>query len=225
MPEKGKKFGAKRVRQSGNGGKMRYQQIVFDVDGTLVDNEEAILLSLQAVMLEETGKKFPFEELTFALGIPGEDALERLQVERIPQVMDRWVELLQQYEDQVSIYEGIEELLSELSKAGYGLGIVSSRTKEMFEEDLCISGIRHYFNTVVCADDTQGHKPTADPLLKYMELSGAGKEEIIFIGDSVHDSKCAENAGVDFALAVWGSHKESIRADFYLHRPADLLSI
>ncbi len=198
---------------------MKYKQIVFDVDGTLVDNEEAILRSLQDVMLEIKGERIPFEELRFCLGIPGEDALERLQVENIPQVMEKWVTLLGKYGDQVRLYEGMEELLSRLSKEGYGLGIVSSRTREMLEEDACISAIRSYFNVTVCADDTKGHKPTADPLLKYMELSGAPKEEILYIGDSVHDSQCAENAGVDFGLAVWGSHTETIKAKYYLRSP------
>lgn len=198
---------------------MKYKQIVFDVDGTLVDNEEAILRSLQDVIMEVKGEKLPFDDLRFALGITGEDALERLQVENIPQVMERWVELLGQYGDQVSLYDGIRELLSKLSKEGFGLGIVSSRTREMLEEDACISGIRDYFSVTVCADDTTGHKPTAEPLLKYMELSGAGGEEILYIGDSVHDSQCAENAGVDFGLAVWGSHKETIKAKYYLHSP------
>ena len=58
-----------------------------------------------------------------------------------------------------------------------------------------------------------------------MELSGAEKEEILYIGDSVYDSKCAENAGVDFALAVWGSHTETTPANYYLKNPLDLLSV
>ena len=35
---------------------------------------------------------------------------------------------------------------------------------------------------------------------------------------------CAENTGIDFALAVWGSHSKHIKADYFLERPADLLS-
>ena len=44
-------------------------------------------------------------------------------------------------------------------------------------------------------------------------------------GDSKYDSKCAENAGIDFALAVWGSHNKHIKADYFLERPADLLPV
>lgn len=67
---------------------MKYKQIVFDIDGTLVDNEKAIIYSLQEALREETGKQYSYEELTFALGIPGEDALERLEIRQISKVAD-----------------------------------------------------------------------------------------------------------------------------------------
>ncbi len=204
---------------------MKYNHIVFDIDGTLVDNEKAIIYSLQEALHKETGKQYSYEELTFALGIPGEDALERLEIRQISKVMQIWIEDLQKYEDTVSIYEGIPELLRQLSEDGYGLGIVSSRTQELYKQDFCKWDISRYFTTVVCADDTLGHKPTADPLLKYMELTKTAAHEVIFIGESIHDSQCAQNAGVDFALAVWGSHTQSISANYYLNRPEELLSV
>ena len=37
---------------------MKYKQIVFDIDGTLVDNEKAIIYSLQEALRKETGKQY-----------------------------------------------------------------------------------------------------------------------------------------------------------------------
>lgn len=202
-----------------------YKHIVFDIDGTLVDNEKAILCSLQEVLRQTLGKEFSFEQLAFCMGIPGEDTLERLNVENVPAVMDLWVEALRRYESMVSIHVGIEELLQELSDRGYKLGLASSRTRELLEQDFGKLKINKYFETKICADDTTEHKPTAAPLLKYMELSGVGKDEVLYIGDSVHDSQCAGNAGVDFALAVWGSHTEETPAKYYLRTPLDLLPV
>lgn len=204
---------------------MMYRHIVFDIDGTLIDNEKAILYSLQEVLRKTMGKEFSFEELAFSLGIPGEDTLERLNVEDVPAVMELWISSLRQYENMVSVHKGIGELLKELSGRGYNLGLVSSRSRELLEQDFDKLKISKYFEIKVCADDTAEHKPTAAPLLKYMELSGTGKGEVLYIGDSMHDSKCAENAGVDFALAVWGSHTEETPAKYYLRTPADLLSV
>lgn len=48
-----------------------YKHIVFDIDGTLINNEKAILHSLQDVLRERMGEEFSFEQLKFALGITG----------------------------------------------------------------------------------------------------------------------------------------------------------
>lgn len=57
-----------------------YDYIIFDIDGTLIDTEFAILASLQKLVLEELNTNLSFDELRFALGIPGEDALNRLKI-------------------------------------------------------------------------------------------------------------------------------------------------
>ena len=204
---------------------MKYKHIIFDIDGTLVDNEQAVLYSLQEVLREELGKEYSFDELRFALGIPGEDALEKLEIEDIPAMMEAWIKIFYRYTANMSVYDGIEELLENFSKEGYRLGIVSSKSKEIFEHDFCKFPIRKYFDVVICQDDTKEHKPMPEPLLKYMELSGTNPNEILYVGDSVYDSKCAKGAGADFALAVWGSHTKDIEADYYPQKPADLPSM
>lgn len=204
---------------------MMYKHIVFDIDGTLVDNEKAILHSLQEVLLVTTGKEFSFEQLSFCMGIPGEDTLERLGVEDVPGVMNLWIEALRRCEDMVTIHKGIEELLIKLSDRGYKLGLASSRSRELLEKDFSKLKISKFFNIKICSDDTLEHKPTGAPLSKYMELARADKCEVLYIGDSVNDSMCAGDAGVDFALAVWGSHTEETPAKYYLRAPSDLLPI
>ncbi|MDE6386550.1 MAG: HAD family hydrolase [Lachnospiraceae bacterium] len=202
----------------------KYSQIVFDVDGTLIDTEYAIIYSLQETILTVTGKKVPLVELTFALGITGEDALKRLDIGDIPTAMDIWVKNMRKYTDTMVVFKGIKELLGRLSEQGCELGIITSRTRKEFGDDFDRLGIRHFFKTIVCADDTTEHKPTPAPLYKYMELTDIDSSRILYIGDSEYDSGCAEGAGVDFALAGWGSHNKEIRAKYYLEAPDDLLS-
>ena len=52
---------------------MKYKHIVFDIDGTLIDTEYAVLHSLQETIKELSGRKIPCSELRFALGITGTD--------------------------------------------------------------------------------------------------------------------------------------------------------
>ncbi|MCB2355538.1 HAD hydrolase-like protein [Clostridium estertheticum] len=67
-----------------------YNYIIFDIDGTILDAEFAVLSSLQKLVLEELNKKFSFEELRFALGIPGEVALNKLRITNLFQSNEKW---------------------------------------------------------------------------------------------------------------------------------------
>lgn len=184
---------------------MKYKHIVFDVDGTLLDTEKAILLSLQDTVLEFTGKTMPIESLTFSLGIPGVAALEQLNIQDTMTALRFWEKVLQSYGHHYRIFSGIETLLQALTERGYRLGIVTSKTKEQLGADLSLFPIGHYFSTIVSATDTQKHKPNPDPLLKYMEKAGCTKDTVLYVGDSIYDRKCAQGAGCDFAVALWGA--------------------
>ena len=78
-------------------------------------------------------------------------------------------------------------------------------------------------NIIICADDTEKHKPNPEPLLKYMELSKTNNDDILYIGDSTYDMQCANSANVKFAFAKWGNKYQTLNADFVLEKPSDLL--
>lgn len=204
---------------------MKYKHIVFDIDGTLIDTEYAVLRSLQETVRVLSGREIPYSELTFALGITGADALKKLDIKNISYAAELWNKNMRKYADTVKVFDGITELLKNLLRLDCEMGIVTSKTREEFKQDFSHFNISHYFKTIVCADDTQRHKPNAAPLLKYLEISKADCRQTLYIGDSKYDSMCAENAGIDFALAVWGSRQTSIKADYFLKNPMDLLSL
>ncbi len=187
---------------------MEYKQLVFDVDGTLIDTEYAVLHSLQDTVAHMTGKRPEIESLSFALGITGKDALHRLGIAETSVSLSLWNKNMKKYMDTVCLFEAITDLLEQLTSLGYGLGIVTSKTKEEFTHDFSAFGIDGYFKTIVCADDTDEHKPAPAPLIKYMELTNCNKNELLYIGDSAYDMECAMRAGTDFALAGWGASKE-----------------
>lgn len=206
---------------------MRYKHIVFDIDGTLIDTEYAVLHSLQDTLIAVTGINREINELTFALGIPGKNALKKLNVPEnsISLILGHWEKCMSNYSNTVCVFQGISELLDALVQYGCELGIVTSKTREEFKQDFKPFDISKYFTTIICADDTVEHKPDPDPLFKYMEVSNANNKELIYIGDSVYDWECAKSAKVDFALAGWGSLSREIMADYYLEKPDDLLLI
>jgi len=203
-----------------------YNYIIFDVDGTLLDTEIAVLSSLQKLVSEELNKNYSFEELKFALGIPGEVALNKLGITNILECSEKWNVYLKEYFHHVKIFDDIKESLVKLNEMGVFIGIVTSKTKEEFLNDFVPFGLSNYFKLVVCADDTEKHKPNPEPLLKFIELSEVDKSETIYIGDTKYDLDCALGAGIDFALALWGAKSSiGIDANYILENPKQILEL
>ncbi len=202
---------------------MKYKHIVFDVDGTILDTEEAVLKSFQTT-LEEEGIKKETDELNFCLGITGMKALELLGIPEKERVLARWVCHLQEMSGFVRLFDGMVPLFKKLKEMGYSLGIVTSRIAEEYQNDFARFGILEYFDIAVCAEDTVRHKPDGEPLECYMKRAKAEKSEVLYIGDSKYDMECAKAAGADCALALWGANSvKHIHADYYFQSPASVL--
>lgn len=183
---------------------MKYKQIVFDIDGTLIDTEYAVIHSLQDTIAHLTGKNLTHEELIFVLGITGKDALRRLNIKNIEEALSLWDNNMKKYSHTVCVFNGIHELLKALIKSGYEPGIVTSKTKEEFEHDFMVFDIASLFKTIICADDTAKHKPDPEPLLKYMELIKMQRQGLLYIATASMIWNAAKRAGTDFSLSNGG---------------------
>lgn len=203
---------------------MSYKHIVFDVDGTLIDTETACLLSLRDLIKEELGQDRKTEDLKFCLGRAGKDSLTMAGFLDWKKSYDRWLEILAEYDNEVKVFDGLREVLEVLQKEGYQLGVVTSRNLKGAVMDLRAHGIESYFKTIVCCDDTEKHKPFPDPLLKYLEKNNCDSSEVLYLGDTEHDLKCAGGADIDFALAGWGA-PVMLEAKYVLRHPSELLEL
>ena len=199
------------------------KHIIFDIDGTLLNTTEALLRSMQAALETVTGRPFDRESLGIYMGITGEDALNQIGVTDVQGTLHLWEERLAEEAWRTTVYDGIPELLQELHSRGYHLGMVTSKDQKELDMDWDRIPQNHLFELIVNADDTKEHKPSPEPLLKYLERAGIAPEEALYIGDSQHDMLCARKAGVDFVLAVWGAYNRNLDVQTVLEQPGDLL--
>ena len=206
---------------------MKYTHVIFDIDGTLTDTEMPALVSLADVIRAHKGEDVAPEDLKFALGIPGVEAFRIIGFEEahFAEYMAEWERGLRAFNDQIDVFPGGRELIAALDAAGVKLGIATSKTRDQYDKDFARFDVAARFPVSITADDSETHKPTAGPLLRYMKLTGAKKEEMLYVGDSIYDSQCAANAGVDFALAVWGAPDKNTPAKYRPDTPMELLAM
>lgn len=203
-----------------------FKYVIFDVDGTILDTEKAILKSLQKVLKEE-GKDYQLEYLRFALGIPGIETLKKLNVTDLERVHPKWSETVLEFSHEVSVFQDLENVIKTLSESPVRTGIVTSKTKQELIDEFEPFGLSSFFEYTICASDTEKHKPHPEPLLTCLDGLNANQDETIYIGDSIYDMQCAKSAGVKFALALWGSKTtegfESV--EFVLKEPKAILDL
>ena len=203
---------------------LKYTHVVFDVDGTLVDSRMSALGSLQQVVGEYTGMLPPIEDLSFSTGIPGENALRQLGITD-PAALARWRQLAGKLADRITIFPGIVKTLDLLQGLGCNLGIVSSRERGEYADEVTPLGLDPYFPVRILVEDTERHKPEPDPMFEYLRRTGAAAEETLYVGDTIYDMKCALSASVDFALASWGAAQPVEDAPHVLQKADDLAAL
>src|SRR5699024_2629629 len=106
-----------------------FKCLIFDVDGTIIDTEAAILTSLQKVLASE-GEVHKVDNLQFALGIPGKETLQRLQTVDKDQINAEWSNEMLNTTEIVNIFEGLDDILHILTEKAIQMGIVTSKTNE-----------------------------------------------------------------------------------------------
>ena len=204
-----------------------YRHFVFDIDGTLIDTERTGVLSLIRTVEELLGFVMPYEEAYGYFGIPSAKVAPMLGYADAERFGERWEENFVDLSHLMKSFEGAEEVLAAVKSAGRTTGCVTSRSRYEFEKDVHMQRLVKYIDHVVCAEDSEGHKPSPDPMFAYMEKAGAkAPAECIYIGDTMHDFQCAQGAGCDFALADWqGRGLQGIPARYHLTEIGQILDL
>lgn len=129
-------------------------------------------------------------------------------------------------ESGTSVYPGMLEVLGELKKMEYQLGTITSKTREEYEREFAPLGLDRYFERMVCADDAENHKPIGELLECYISGFSINKDEILYVGDSCYDMQCAQRAGVDWGMALWGGQSpRHVSATYYFSQPYDIVNL
>jgi HAD superfamily hydrolase (TIGR01548 family) len=182
----------------------RSQVMVFDMDGVLVDVTESYRETIVLTVEHFTGKKISRDEIQDYKNAGGWNNDWALS-QKICQ--DRGVEVpyatIVEYFNHLFLGEGMihrerwlprDGLLDRLS-ANFEFAIFTGRTTEEAEITLNREGLRDRF-LLVSADDVEREKPAPDGLLKIAAL--APSKQLLYIGDTVDDARCARAANVPF---------------------------
>jgi len=187
----------------------RYDLIVFDWDGTVMDSTAVIAASIQAAC-RDLGLTIPGDETArHVIGLGLVQAL-RHAVPDAPESM--YEPLVARYrhhflaqDREIPLFGGARETIAELHDAGYQLGVATGKSRAGLDRALDSTGLKGYFHATRTADMTFS-KPDPAMLLELMDELAVSAGRALMIGDTTHDVQMAQNAGVDAVAIGHGAH-------------------
>jgi phosphoglycolate phosphatase len=187
----------------------RYDLIVFDWDGTIMDSTGLIADCIQCSARD---MKLPVPTLAQAKSIIGlgvNDSIRRLFPQLEAAAQKQYALAYRNHfvvrDNELPLYEGIRELLIGLVAPDRFLAVATGKSRAGLERAFAHTGLKSYFHYSRCADEGFP-KPHPDMLLRLMEFSAVGADRTLMIGDTTHDLELAQNAGVDALAVSYGAH-------------------
>lgn len=232
-PERRPKPGGRPHRDSGSepeGVSPVYRAVVFDLDGTIVDSVELIIISFQHAIREVLGRETSREESIAWVGRPLREQMMLFSPEHADELVTVYREFNHREHDRMlKLYDGILHLLDGLLNAGVRLGLVTSKSRYTTQMAFDLTGIESYFDATVCADESAGNKPSPEPILACLEQLGVAPADAAYVGDSPSDIQAARAARVQAIGVTWGvfdaATLEAEKPDTLVHTIPELAEV
>ena len=188
----------------------RFDLVIFDWDGTLMDSLAQIVRSVKLAALD-LGVPEPSDAAArdiIGLGLP-----EAMQV-LFPQVPEVEREALRHRYAHHFVagvgghsqpYAGAEALLQQLSGAGRQLAVATGKSRAGLNRALAHTGWSSYFSATRCADETAS-KPNPLMLRELLLELRVPLERAVMIGDTHYDLEMAQRLGMPSIGVSYGVH-------------------
>lgn len=195
----------------------RYDALVFDLDGTLVDTAALHIAASHHAVRAVLGREVAAATVHASLGRPLPQSMamvargagiadDALVAERVPALVTSFLAYYAAHQGaMVRLFPSVRTTLDELARRGYALAVLSNKLRDWGRAELASVGLAERIEVAVFAEDMPVPKPAGaalDPVLAALGLPAA---RTLLIGDGVADIACARAAGAGAVAALWGA--------------------
>jgi pyrophosphatase PpaX len=214
-----------------------HKAVLWDLDNTLLPSKE-LTREVFEVILPEFGVRSPSKkDIHNAFGLKLEDFVAHLSDNHPnhPKILDRFLEEQdRRYRQEITLFEGMLEVIGELGELGLKQAIVTTRgnidRNAASATNIVIkSGIGDHIDVVVNRDDTDNHKPHPEPVLLALSQLSIEPKNAVMVGDQTVDMQAGKTAGT-YALGIdHDVHDENIQslweagADHVVHQASEIV--
>jgi len=213
---------------------MKYDTILFDLDGTLLNTLDDLADSVNLVMRQEGCPQRTRDEIREFIG----DGARMLMKRSLPpgtseteilRCLTKFREVyLENMQKKTRPYDGIPELLKMLKAMQIKVGVVSNKPDEATKE-MCRQYFGENIDAAIGDNLDRKKKPEPDNVFEALRQLGSDRSKTLYAGDSDVDVKTAKNAGLVCAGVTWGYRsRETLLeagADHIVDEPQQLIRI
>ena len=200
------------------------RQLVWDMDGTLLDSSSAVPAAFVAAIAQLGGPPVTAGQVvaSYARG-PAETILAHLAGRELA-AAEHDVYYRELAGVAVTAYAGVLDVLGGLRARGHAIAVFTGASKRAAVMLLASAGVS--VDVLVGGDEVGRPKPAPDGVLLAADRLGVPAAEIAYIGDSPLDLRAAVAAGSTSAAAAWGHQYDAAEAaDYTLANPRQALQL
>ena len=205
--------------------------VIFDVDGTLVDSNDAHAHAWVDA-LKEAGHDVPFEKVRVLIGMGGDKLLPEVagiekETPEGKRIGERRGEIFAtQYLPRLAGFPETEALLQRMHDSNLKLAVASSAEAHELDPLLEKAGAGAFIEKRTSSSDAKNSKPDPDIVQAALTSLGLKPDEVVMIGDTPYDLEAATKAGVKLIGVRCGgwSDLDLAGALAVYDSPADLLA-
>ncbi|WP_434778656.1 HAD-IA family hydrolase [Neisseria sp. Ec49-e6-T10] len=188
----------------------RFELIIFDWDGTLMDSTRTITQAIQA-SCRELGFRSPSDKA--AQDVIGLSITEAFKVACPEATVDDYPKLIAAYQrhfgqDQIPLFDGVFDGLNQLQQMGFFLAVATGKGRTGLNTALDKSNTRTLFDTTRTVTECAS-KPNPEMIFSICDELSIAPNKALMVGDTTYDLQMAHNAGAYAAALTTGAHNES----------------
>lgn len=208
--------------------KPKYNSILFDLDGTLIDSFKGIELGIEYALNEMNHPQISSNTINKMIGVPLNVSLEKFVFNNNQELVLKAIQLFREYYSRKGIfeaspYQGIHELICDLSKI-YTLYIITAKPTPLAIKVLSHFNLSDSFQQI-CGKSDNDLSFSKDVLINNLCL----KSSALIIGDKKQDILAGKLAGIDTAgvLYGYGSKEEIVNSNpkYILNQVKDIRNL
>lgn len=189
--------------------KNKYAHVIWDWNGTLVNDVWLCIEIINDLLEQQDLKTITAEEYRKIFDFPILDYYTKLgfdfEKESFESLCEKFISPYKQRVLTCHLHENAKKVLNHFSEKGIGQSILSASEQGSLEEMVNGYELGNHFENVLGLSDNMafGKVAIGKQLINQLNIPG---EEIVYIGDTVHDFEVAEAIGVDCILVANGHH-------------------